>query len=514
MLRSFRLAVALAASLMATALAGDTLCSIAPSNYKSAKSSFPASKFALDALENYGVSTWYSDRTANGNYAQTASDLVAACADSTRLNVVVYGIPNKDCAAGESQTGSTVTTTAQYVTFLQTLIDAVGSRKVLYILEPDAIGLLADSTSCGQSAGYLANLKTAIGMLSNNDNAQIYLDVGYWTLEYTSTANTVASIVKELVASGSKVKGISLNTSNYQSSSLLATLCNNFQTAVGSSDLHCIFDTSRNYNGAPSSDEWCNVKSAGVGARPTSDTGISNVDYFLWVKPPGDSDGTCAGRTSDAMTGPGAGIFSNDIFTAHWNQGIFVKELGYHAIDGTIYESTDDNSTASSASTASASADDEQLATTAPTKTGIIYSTTSSVDEERSYDDSSASVEGEADSATFTVSTIAPSTAEQTPTPTTTTASPSTADQVSASSDAQEANTQSEGGSAVSTGVIVLIGLVGAAVAALAAIIGVRARQKKLLEEAKTPTDPYPTPMLGGGMQLSTARDSNMLSAL
>ncbi|KAF4315280.1 hypothetical protein JM18_005973, partial [Phytophthora kernoviae] len=328
------------AALFLLALAGislvqaDTLCSVPPVTYSKAKAAYPASAFAIEALEKHGIATWYSDRSENGDYAQTAEDIVDACPEDSRLSIVVYGLPNKDCDAKESAVGNTVQSASDYVNFLSTLTTAIGTRKVLYILEPDAIGLLAsDTTDCGESANYLANLHTAIILLSANENAEIYLDVGYWTLEYTSTTSTVAGIVKRLAFAGSKVKGITLNTSNYQATSSLATLCSNFQSAVGSTDLHCIFDTSRNYKGAPESDEWCNVKSAGIGALPTSSTGLSNVDYFVWAKPPGDSDGICSGRTSDSIQGPGAGVFFDELFQTQWNQGMLVAEMGFDSID-------------------------------------------------------------------------------------------------------------------------------------------------------------------------------------
>ncbi|OWZ20524.1 Glycoside hydrolase [Phytophthora megakarya] len=199
MLHSFRSAVTVA-FLLAWAGVGivqaDTLCSLPPVTYAKAKAAYPASAFAIEALEKYGIATWYSDRKANGDYAQTAADLVATCPQDSRISVVVYGLPNKDCAAKESAVGSTVQSAADYVAFLNTLTSAIGNRKIMYILEPDAIGLLADTTGCGQSAGYLANLQTAISLLSKNENAQIYLDVGYWTLEYPASSTAVANIVK------------------------------------------------------------------------------------------------------------------------------------------------------------------------------------------------------------------------------------------------------------------------------------------------------------------------------
>jgi cellulose 1,4-beta-cellobiosidase len=37
---------------------------------------------------------------------------------------------------------------------------------------------------------------------------------------------------------------------------------------------------------------WCNVIGSGFGVRPSSETGDSLTDAFVWVKPGGESDGT------------------------------------------------------------------------------------------------------------------------------------------------------------------------------------------------------------------------------
>ena len=37
---------------------------------------------------------------------------------------------------------------------------------------------------------------------------------------------------------------------------------------------------------------WCNIKGAGLGIRPTTKTNDTLVDAIVWVKPPGESDGT------------------------------------------------------------------------------------------------------------------------------------------------------------------------------------------------------------------------------
>ena len=61
---------------------------------------------------------------------------------------------------------------------------------------------------------------------------------------------------------------------------------------------HFIIDTSR--NGIPGTDpqDWCNPQGRALGTTPTTNTGHALIDAFLWVKPPGDSDGTCKGGPS------------------------------------------------------------------------------------------------------------------------------------------------------------------------------------------------------------------------
>jgi endoglucanase len=92
---------------------------------------------------------------------------------------------------------------------------------------------------------------------------------------------------------------------------------------------HFVVDTSRNGQGPwhptasyPDAQDWCNPPGRGVGARPTADTGVPSalgqeiVDAYLWVKVPGESDGSCnrgiPGSTTDpewGMVDPPAGAW-------------------------------------------------------------------------------------------------------------------------------------------------------------------------------------------------------------
>ncbi len=286
---------------------------------------YPALKKALQMVQSEGVVSWYTDNDSKDHTFTVVDNLVKSCNPNDRIPLVVYGIPGKDCKDGYSNRGFNKNM-QDYKAFIQYLSDKVGTRKAVYLLEPDAIGLTANN-GCGVKSMYLDYLRVAIDELSKNPNADIFLDVGYWTIEWNGA--DVAKVINQVwPEKSSKVKGIVLNTSNYQKTEKMAQLCSKFSQESGRS-IKCVVDTSRNYIGPPKSNEWCNTKSTGIGKPPSSTTGIDNVPYFLWIKPPGESDGECNGQSSgDQMIGPSAGVFFKDHFVQLWNNGYFVKEKG------------------------------------------------------------------------------------------------------------------------------------------------------------------------------------------
>jgi endoglucanase len=56
-----------------------------------------------------------------------------------------------------------------------------------------------------------------------------------------------------------------------------------------------VIDTSRNGAGpAPDSPlDWCNPSGRALGAPPTTATAGAHADAYLWIKRPGESDGSC-----------------------------------------------------------------------------------------------------------------------------------------------------------------------------------------------------------------------------
>ncbi|EGZ12580.1 putative glycosyl hydrolase family 6 protein [Phytophthora sojae] len=406
-----------ALALSSSIAAAEDLCSIVPASYTGAKSDHPELTTAIETLEKYAIASWYTDRMSSQERSDMVSGLLSQCSEDTRLSIVVYGIPNKDCAAGLSSGGS-VTSTSDYQAFLKELTDGVGDRKVLYVVEPDALGLLTQDGGCGASAGYLDNLKIAVAALSANANAELYVDVGYWMLAYGDSASKVATVMKELGSSG-RVKGVTINTSNYRSTDECAGYCTNFQSAMGSSDMRCIVDTSRNYNGSPNSD-WCNVPTAGVGKPPTSETGVSNLDYFMWIKPPGESDGECA------TGGTAAGSFYLEGFTSLWDQGYFVAEQGMPKIGDSSSTYTQSPATTAPASGSSNAGQTTSTATTAPSGGSSSWSQETTVGTVAPADTTQTEAPAATTATPYTATTTTVTTSPSTTAPVSGTASPST----------------------------------------------------------------------------------------
>lgn len=414
---------AMAWSLFQASANAEDLCSITPASYSGAKTTYPQLATALETMEQYSIAAWYTDRLSDTDRSTMLSSLTSECSEDTRMTIAVYGIPDKDCNAGLSSSG-TVQSTSDYESFLKELTDAVGSRKVLYIVEPDAVGLLANG-GCGESAGYLDNLKVAVAALSANSNAQLYVDVGYWLLADSTNAAAVATIINELSGSGT-LKGVTINTSNYRSTDECTTYCTNFQTAMGSTDMTCIIDTSRNYNGSPTSD-WCNVKTAGIGKPPTSDTGVSNLDYFMWIKPPGESDGICTDTSysSDSLTGVTAGTFYEEGFQVLWDQGYFVSEQGMATISNSTSQTS---SQTGSQSTGQTSSQSTGQTSSQSSQTQTTSSSTTDSSQTGSQNTVTGTVEPAGSSSQSTTSTTAPASTTAAPTtaPTATTSTPVT----------------------------------------------------------------------------------------
>jgi endoglucanase len=103
---------------------------------------------------------------------------------------------------------------------------------------------------------------------------------------------------------GRDADGFSLNVSNFETTADNIAYGKKVSALTGNA--HFVIDTSRNGNGATTANTWCNPSGRAVGELPTLTTNVPLVDAFLWIKPPGESDGTC-GASQAGTSAPAAG---------------------------------------------------------------------------------------------------------------------------------------------------------------------------------------------------------------
>lgn len=195
---------------------------------------------------------------------------------------VAYNIPYRDC--GSYSAGGSATATA-YRKWIGDFATGVGGRNAIVILEPDALAGMDCLGEAGR-AERVALLKEGVRVL-RAARASVYIDAGH------ANWHAPAEMARRLKLAGiDQATGFALNVSNFSPTQANIAYGERVSRLVGNK--HFIIDTSR--NGLPTnSTEWCNPRGRALGVAPTTNTGHPLVDAFLWVKAPGESDGTCGG---------------------------------------------------------------------------------------------------------------------------------------------------------------------------------------------------------------------------
>ncbi|MET9463258.1 glycoside hydrolase family 6 protein [Streptomyces sp. NPDC006544] len=225
----------------------------------------------------------------------------SARAAGRTLVLTAYNIPYRDC--GQHSAGGAADAAA-YRSWIGAFADNIADSKALVVLEPDAVPHVVDGcTRAGHHDERLRLLSDAVDRLKRNRNTRVYLDAGNpdWIPD-------PMKLVGPLYRAGLEhADGFSLNVSNFQPDS--AGRAYGAAISKAAKGKHFVIDTSRNGNGPlPGADHaqaWCNPPGRALGTPPTDRTGDPLVDAYLWVKRPGESDGSCRG-------GPPAGTWWPD----------------------------------------------------------------------------------------------------------------------------------------------------------------------------------------------------------
>lgn len=212
----------------------------------------------------------------------------AATAEGKIAAFVLYNIPLRDC--GLYSAGGLKDFT-EYKNWINGVVTGIGQREAIVIVEPDALAGI-DCLNAGQKTERLNGISDAVTALTTKTKSYVYLDAGNvsW-VPAAEMANRLKSVGVD------KARGFALNTSNFFRVSDNITYGTTISKNIGNKSF--VIDTSRNANGvyvnANDPEAWCNPPGRGLGVRPTTTTNQTLVDAYLWVKTPGESDGSCKG---------------------------------------------------------------------------------------------------------------------------------------------------------------------------------------------------------------------------
>lgn len=245
----------------------------------------------LVALADTPTAYWLDE--AFGSPAGTVSRIAGAAQAAGATPVfALYAIPYRDCG---SYAAGGFGTAAGYRQWIDSIAAGLGNMPAAIIVEPDAIAM-ADCLSSDQQQERYGLLRYAVDTLTRDPAAAVYIDGGHsrWL-----SAEVLAARLNDVGVS--RARGFSLNTANFYTTDEEI----GFGEAVSgmTNGAHYVVDTSRNGAG-PAADtglNWCNPDGRALGAAPTTATAGEHADAYLWVKRPGESDGSCS--SGDAPVG-------------------------------------------------------------------------------------------------------------------------------------------------------------------------------------------------------------------
>lgn len=247
----------------------------------------PRDAALIERIARQPQATWFGEW--NRDVRADVNVLVSAAAAQATVPVLVaYNIPQRDC--GQYSAGGARNADG-YRRWIRAFAAGIGGRRAVVILEPDAI-MVVECLGAERRAERFRLLGEAVDALKAA-GATVYVDGG------SGTYGRHDEMAARLRAAGvERADGFSLNVSNFVGNARVIAGGEQLSRRLGGK--HFVIDTSRNGAGTEDGRTWCNARGQALGAAPTTQTGHRLVDAFLWIKHPGESDGTCNG-------GPAAG---------------------------------------------------------------------------------------------------------------------------------------------------------------------------------------------------------------
>lgn len=243
----------------------------------------------IEKIASHSSATWFGGWKAGhaSFYAYVKARVAEIAADGSLPVLVAYNIPYRDC--GQHSAGG-AKSAAAYADWVRNLKRGIGKRRAVVILEPDALAGLS-CLSQARRRQRVSLLRAAVRTLTSQPSISVYIDAGN---EAWQSPRKIAQRLRE-VGIG-RARGFALNVSNFYFTGDERAYGHRVSALVGGKPF--VIDTSRNGRGPAPGHAWCNPPGRGLGQPATADTGDRLVDAYLWIKLPGESDGTCRGGPS------------------------------------------------------------------------------------------------------------------------------------------------------------------------------------------------------------------------
>jgi endoglucanase len=229
---------------------------------------------------------WFTDYDPDGITDEVRRYVAPAVAADRVPVLVMYAIPHRDCR-GPSRGGAP--TAAGYRQWADNFAKGLGPARAWVIVEPDSLAQADCLTELERDERFDAVASAARSLRRHSPQTRIYLDGGHSAWK---PADTMAERL-ERAAAARYANGIAVNMANFNTTASELRYGAEVLDALGEEDLRLVIDTSRNGNGRLARGT-CDPPGARLGAEPTADTGTGWIDAFLWIKPPGHSDGCLA----------------------------------------------------------------------------------------------------------------------------------------------------------------------------------------------------------------------------
>jgi cellulose 1,4-beta-cellobiosidase len=324
-------------------------------------------------LDHIGAIYGGADNSSRLSLVAQLQNAAASASSPTIFPIVVYDLPDRDCAALASNGELSISNNGLSY-YEHSYIDPIAqilsnyektNLRIVAVIEPDSLPNLvtnesvANCASANSSGVYTSGIEYALNKLHAIPNVYNYLDIAHsgwlgWPSNMTPAVSLFKQVASATTAGVSSVDGFISDTANtipVHEPYMTATetvdgnpvdsvqyysydpyideftydqaMYSNLVSAGFPSTVGMLIDTSRDGWGDPSlrptgacatttctttaqfvnaskvderpfRGDWCNPENAGIGALPQAnpDSTFPNLYAYVWVKPPGESDGT------------------------------------------------------------------------------------------------------------------------------------------------------------------------------------------------------------------------------